>query len=79
MADLPEDRLTPKKPPFRFDGIDYFAPLEITQGTSHVKRYGCFFTCLSTGAIHIEIAHSLGMASIVPALGGFISICGCTG
>lgn len=59
--------------------IDYFAPLEITQGTSHVKRYGCFFTCLSTGAIHTEIAHSLGMASIVPVLGGFISICGCTG
>lgn len=73
MADLPE------KPPFRFVVIDYFSPLEITQGTSHVKRYGCFFTCLSTGPNHIEIAHSLGMDSIVSALGGFTSISGCTG
>ena len=43
MADLPEDRLTPEKPPFSFVGIDYFGPLEVKQGRSRVKRYGSLF------------------------------------
>ena len=77
MADLPEDRLTPEKPPFSFVGIDYFGPLEVKQGRSRVKRYGCLFTCLTTRAIHIEIAHSLGTDSMVNALRRFISIRGC--
>ena len=77
MADLPEDRLTPEKPPFSFVGIDYFGPLEVKQGRSRVKRYGCLFTCLRTRAIHIEIAHSLGTDSMVNALRRFISIRGC--
>ena len=77
MADLPEDRLTPEKPPFSFVGIDYFGPLEVKQGRSRVKRYGCLFTCLTARAIHIEIAHSLGTDSMVNALRRFISIRGC--
>ena len=77
MADLPEDRLTPEKPPFSFVGIDYFGPLEVKQGRSRVKRYGCLFTCLTTRAIHIEIAHSLGTDSMVNALRRLISIRGC--
>ena len=48
MASLPEDRLIPDKPPFTYVGIDYFGPLEVKQGRSRVKRYGCLFTCLST-------------------------------
>ena len=77
MADLPEDRLTPEKPPFSFVGIDYFGPLEVKQGRFRVKRYGCLFTCLTTRAIPIEIAHSLGTDSMVNALRRFISIRGC--
>jgi len=73
MADLPEDRLTPDKPPFTFVGIDYFGPLYVRQGRSKVKRYGCVFTCLTTRAIHIEIAHSLDTSSFIDALRRFVS------
>ena len=41
MANLPTDRLTPNKPPFTFVGVDYYGPLEVKQGRSRVKRYGC--------------------------------------
>ena len=77
MADLPEDRLIPEKPPFSFVGVDYFGPLEVKQGRSRVKRNRFLFTCLTTRAIHIEIAHSLGTDSMVNALRRFISIRGC--
>jgi len=59
MASLLEDRLIPDKPPFTYVGIDYFGPLGVKQGRSRVKRYGCLFTCFTTCAVHIEIAHSL--------------------
>ena len=59
MADLPEERVTPYKPPFKATGVDYFGPLEVKQRRSKVKRYGCIFTCLSVRAVHIEIVHSL--------------------
>ena len=73
MADLPEDRLTPDKPPFTYVGVDYFGPLYVRQGRSQVKRYGCVFTCLTIRAVHIEIAHSLDTSSFLNALRRFIS------
>ena len=76
MASLPEDRLIPDKPPFTYVGIDYFGPLEVKQGRSRVKRYGCLFTCLTTCAVHIEIAHSLDTDSMINALRRFISVRG---
>ena len=45
MAKIPEDRVTPGDPPFTYIGIDCFGPLEGKEGHSHVKRYGCLFTC----------------------------------
>ena len=67
MADLLEDRLNPKKPPFAFAtvGVDHFGPLEVKQGRSRVKRNGCLFTCLTTRAVPVEIAHSLGTDAMV--------------
>ena len=67
LADLPEDRLIPKKPPFAFAtvGVDYFGPLEVKQGRSSVTRYRCLFTCLTTRAVLIEIAHSFGTDAMV--------------
>ena len=73
MAPLPALRVTPDKPPFSFTGVDYFGPLFVKQGRSIVNRYGCLFTCMTTRAVHIEIAHSLDTDSFLGALQRFIS------
>ena len=54
-------------------GVDYFGPLLVKQGRSHVKRYGCLFTCFSVRAVHIEIDHSLEADSFICAYQRFVS------
>ena len=76
MADLPEERLIPEKPSFTYVGVDFFGPLQVKQRRSHIKRYGCLFTCLTSRAVHIEIAHSLSTDSMINALRRFISLRG---
>eukprot|EP00057_Strongylocentrotus_purpuratus_P002697 XP_003725052.1 PREDICTED: uncharacterized protein LOC100888496 [Strongylocentrotus purpuratus] len=73
MADLPDVRVTPDRPPFTYVGVDYFGPFHVKQGRSRVKRYGCIFTCLTMRAVHIEIANSLDTDSFINALRRFIS------
>jgi len=73
MSNLPEERLTPDKAPFTYVGVDYFGPMTVKSGRRHLKRYGCLFTCLTTRAVHIEIAHSLDTDSFICALQRFVS------
>ena len=73
MADLPEERLTPNKPPFSYVGVDYFGPFMIRSGRSDIKRYGVIFTCLTIRAVHIEIASTLDTSSFIQALRRFIA------
>ena len=73
MAPLPEERLIPDRPPFTFVGLDYVGPLLVKHGRGQCKRYGCLFTCLTTRAVHIELAHSLDTNSFLGALNRFIS------
>ena len=73
MANLPEDRVTPDHPPFSFSAVDLFGPFLVKRGRSMVKRYGVLFTCLTTRAVHIELAHSLTTDSFVNALRRFVS------
>jgi len=73
MADLRSDRVTANKPPFTFVGVDCFGPFNVKRGRSQVKRYGVLFTCLTTRAIHIEVAHSLDADSFVNSLRRFIA------
>ena len=73
MADLPSDRVTPGDPAFSFIGLDYFGPFLIKRGRGTEKRYGCIFTCLTTRAIHIEIAHSLEADSFINCLNRFMA------
>ena len=77
MVELPKECVTPGDPPFMYVGIDCFGPLEVKQGRSHVKRYGCLFTCLTMRALHIEILHSLSADSTINAIRRFISVRGC--
>ena len=73
IADVPSECLIPDQPPFTFVGIYYFGPVLVKQKRSHVKRYGCIFTCLTTRAIHIEIAHSLDTDPFISAMRRFIA------
>jgi len=77
MAKLPEDRVTPHEPTFTYVGVDYFGPIEVKQGRSRVKRWGCLFTCLTVRAIHVEVADSLNTDSMINALRRFINLSGC--
>ena len=73
MADLPRDRVIGNSPPFTIVGVDYFGPLNVKVGRAQCKRYGCLFTCLTTRAVHIEIAHSLTTDSFLAAFNRFCS------
>ncbi len=73
MADLPDSRVTPGEPPFTRVGIDYFGPFLVKKARSELKRYGCLFTCLTTRAIHLEVAHTLDTDSFINALQRFIA------
>ena len=72
MADLPGERFAVNKPPFYNTGTDYFGPFFVKQGRALVKRYGCIFTCLTTRAVHLEVAHSLTADSFINAFRRFI-------
>ncbi|XP_033096691.1 uncharacterized protein LOC117100962 [Anneissia japonica] len=72
MASLPEERVTADKPPFTFTGLD-FGPIEVKQGRSKVKRYGCIFTCLVTRAVHLEVADSADTDSFINAYRRFVA------
>ena len=73
MGDLPKERVAASQPPFTFVGVDYFGPFNVKYRRSTVKRYGCLFTCLSTRAVHIEIAHSMDSDAFIMALQRFIA------
>ncbi|XP_071088902.1 uncharacterized protein [Haliotis cracherodii] len=73
MADLPAQRVTPDEPPFTFVGVDYFGPFDVKRGRKHEKRYGVLFTCLTTRAVHIEVAYSLDTDSCINALRRFMA------
>jgi len=73
MAPLPPCRLASYVRPFTYTGVDYFGPMLVTIKRRKEKRYGIFFTCLSTRAVHIEVAASLTSDSCLMAIRRFIS------
>lgn len=66
MAELPSARLAAFERPFTYVGIDYFGPfkVKITRNCT-AKRWGVLFTCLTTRAIHLEVAHSMTTNSCI--------------
>ena len=68
MASLPEGRVAYRQRPFSHCGVDYFGPMHVKIGRRHEKRWGVLFTCLTTRAIHIELAQSLSASAAIMAL-----------
>ncbi|XP_041450172.1 uncharacterized protein LOC121404577 [Drosophila obscura] len=72
MGPLPEDRLEANGWPFKYTGLDYLGPLMVTIGRRTEKRWVALFTCLTTRAIHLEMAHDLSTDSCIIAMRNFM-------
>jgi len=72
MAPLPKCRVTPGNSPFAGTGVDYVGPMLLNIGRSHVKRYGCIFTCMASRAVHLELSSSLSASSFLQAFFRFV-------
>ncbi|XP_062703768.1 uncharacterized protein LOC134286204 [Aedes albopictus] len=72
MAPLPLARITPGWRPFSFTGVDYCGPVTVTVGRRSEKRWVCLFTCLTTRAVHLEVAHSLTTQACLMAIRRFV-------
>ncbi|XP_065081042.1 uncharacterized protein LOC135703693 [Ochlerotatus camptorhynchus] len=65
MSDLPPYRLAAFTRPFTYMGVDYFGPITVIVGRRSEKRWGVLATCLTTRAIHLELAHTLTTDSCI--------------
>ena len=57
-----------QQPPFSNTRVDYFGPMLVHHGRKTEKRYRVLFTCLTTRAVHLEIAHSLDTNTCLMAI-----------
>ena len=73
MAALPSARMAYRLRPFSHCGLDYFGPMMVKIGRRREKRWGALFTCMTTRAIHLELAHTLSTDSVIMALKRFIA------
>uniref|UniRef100_A0A8D8WZP0 Integrase catalytic domain-containing protein n=1 Tax=Cacopsylla melanoneura TaxID=428564 RepID=A0A8D8WZP0_9HEMI len=77
MGDLPKPRVEEATKAFLNTGVDYAGPLSITitktRGAKSQKAYLCLFICLSTKAVHIELASDLSTPMFLLALRRFIA------
>jgi hypothetical protein len=79
MSPLPEERLKPS-PPWYCTSIDFFGPF-ITRGEVQRrvrgKAYGVLFNCMTTRAVHVDVADNYSTDGFMKVLRRFISLRGC--
>ena len=68
LAHLPRERLDDHVFRFTYTGVDYFGSFEFKFLRSTLKRWCCLFSCLTTRAVHIEVAQSLDTESCLAAV-----------
>ncbi|XP_068213685.1 uncharacterized protein [Palaemon carinicauda] len=78
MSDLPEDCLEPS-PFFTNVVVDAFGPWTIVSrrtrcGYANSKRWALLFSCLVTGAVHIELIEEISSSAFINAVRQFISL-----
>lgn len=77
MADLPSFRVCETPKAFTHTGVDYAGPIHVTltrrRGQRSQKAYICLFTCLTTRAVHIELASDLSSDTFMSAFKRFLS------
>ncbi|KAJ0184295.1 hypothetical protein K1T71_000718 [Dendrolimus kikuchii] len=72
-GNLPQERMAHHKRCFTFTGLDYFGPVSVTIGRRREKRYVALFTCLTSRAVHLELAHTLSADSAIACIRRFIA------
>ncbi|XP_067637293.1 uncharacterized protein [Eurosta solidaginis] len=73
MGQLPEDRVTPFVKPFTYVGLDYMGPFTVVSGRRSEKRWIALFTCLTTRAVHLEIARDLSTDTCLMCIRNFMN------
>lgn len=76
MASLPLSRVTPT-PPFSVSGVDFCGPFNIRIGSKKArtqkKTYVAIFICMSTKAVHIELAEDLSAEAFINVFTRFVN------
>ena len=68
IADLPQGRIAVFAQPFTHMGVDYFGLMTVSVGRRGEKRWVVLATCLTTRAIHLELAHTMTTDSCIMAI-----------
>ena len=78
MSPLPVERIKPS-PAFTTVGVDYFGPFATkgeVQKRVRGKSYGVIFTCFSSRAVYVDVAHDLSTDGFLQTLRRFASLRG---
>ncbi|TKS65757.1 hypothetical protein D9C73_028022 [Collichthys lucidus] len=78
MGDLPEERTRPAAP-FEFTAVDLFGPYQVRDDIKKrvtMKVWGVVFCCMSSRAIHAELANTLSTESFLLAYQRFTALRG---
>ncbi|GBP81324.1 hypothetical protein EVAR_53718_1 [Eumeta japonica] len=67
-GNLPAARLAHHQRPFTYVSLDYFGPYNATIGRQHQKCYVALFTCLTSRAVHLEVACGFSADSAILAI-----------